>query len=133
MPRRRLPPHFEPKSSQQLYTAQCHNQHRRPEEDPAVHTSALPHLGRFALPYDVPNTARDKSLVEQYVDGLHDTRIRMALQENWPSSLSAMVTRTLELQAARDVEQILVEPVLQVVAVQSQQLDTISALTDMAK
>ena len=88
---------FEPVSSQQLYAAQYRNRRQQPGEDAAVYASSLRRLGQFALPNDISDTARDKLLVERYVDGVHDARIRMAIRENWPTSLSAAVTRTLEL------------------------------------
>ena len=95
----------------QLYAGQYHNLCQQPGENLTVYASALRRLVRFALPRDVSDTTpHHQLLVEQYVDGLHDVRIKTALRENWPNSLSAVVTRMLELQAARDVEQILIEP-----------------------
>ena len=95
---------FEPASNRQLYAAQYRNRRQQLGEDPVLYATALRRLGQHALPNDLSDTARDKLVVEQYVDGLADSRIRLSLRENWPASVEAAVTRTLELQAAREAE-----------------------------
>ena len=92
---------FEPASNRQPYMAQYRNRRQELGEDPVLHATALRCVGQHALPNDLSDTARDKLVVEQYVDGLADSRIRLALRENWPASVEAAVTRTLELQGAR--------------------------------